>query len=178
MKLIRPDAYFVSVLDIRPEDLIERGIRGVILDLDNTLLPRTMDTVPEQIADWVFLLEEAGLQVVVVSNNFHERGVRAAASIGAEFVGKAMKPFRRGLLSACERMNLAPSEVLCVGDQTYTDILGAHLCGMQAWLVQPLVKQDLKHTKLLRVVDRIALRGMKPEGGSMPVFDIRGEHSK
>ncbi len=165
MPLLKPDRFFVSVLDITPELLAAAGVKGLILDLDNTLLPRTEHTVPANLAAWVSEVQAAGIKCVCLSNNWHERVVDTAASLGLDFVGKAVKPLPHGFIIARRRLGLRRREVAVVGDQVFTDILGAHLGGLRGFMVLPLVKQDLWHTLLLRHVEHFITRNMVPEGG-------------
>ena len=169
MGLFKPDDYYVSVLDIDPYLLKKAGIKGIILDLDNTILPRTTYTVPDNLKNWVLSLKDAGLKACFLSNNWHERVVNNAKDLNVELVGKAVKPLVHGFFIARRRMRLSRKETLVIGDQTYTDILGAHLAGLKAYLVMPLSAQDLWHTKLLRKMDRFFLRNLKPKGDT-PAF--------
>lgn len=164
MRFFRPDEYYASVLSIEPRALVERGFKGVLLDVDNTLMPRTDAQVPARMADWVQRCQEAGLATLVLSNSFQDRVLGAVEQLGTQFIGKAMKPLPGGYRKACRQLGLHPQELVMVGDQTYTDILGAHLAGMHAILVQPLGSVDLGHTRLLRKLDRIILHKMPPQG--------------
>ena len=164
MPLFRPREYFASVLDIDPGALVERGFKGVLLDVDNTLMPRTDTRVPAKMADWVERCKAAGLKVLVLSNSFQDRVVGAVEQLGCEFVGKAMKPLPGGYKRAEELLGLRAEELVMVGDQTYTDILGANLAGIHSILVMPLGSVDLWHTRLLRKLDKLILLRMHPKG--------------
>lgn len=164
MPLFRPREYYASVLDIDPKALLARGIKGVLLDVDNTLMPRTDTQVPAKMAAWVKSCQEAGLATLVLSNSFQERVTCAVRQLGCEFVGKAMKPLPAGYRRAQELLGLGPGELCMVGDQTYTDILGANLAGIHSILVLPLGKVELWHTRVFRLVERILLLGMHPKG--------------
>lgn len=164
MPLLRPREYYASVLDIDPVALVSRGYKGVLLDVDNTLMPRTDTEVPAKMAQWVRCLQEAGLATLVLSNSFQGRVASAVEELGCEFVGKAMKPLPGGFKRAEELLGLKPRELVMVGDQTYTDILGANLAGIHSILVMPLGSVDLWHTRLLRKLDKLILLGMRPKG--------------
>lgn len=166
MSLLEPDGYFVSVLDIDPEALRSRGYRAVLLDLDNTLQARGEQGMDARVATWVRSLVDAGLGVVLVSNSMKERAVRAAGLLGVPLVRKAMKPLSRGYVRACAALGVACRDAVMIGDQTYTDVLGAHLVGMDAILVMPLSGDDPLHTHLLRGIDRWAVRAMRATGSS------------
>lgn len=169
MRLFKPDAYYVSVLDIDLSALRAQGVKGLLLDVDNTLLPRTEREVPENLRVWVKGARDAGFSLCLLSNNWHERVVATAESLGLPLVGKAVKPLPHGFFLARRRLGLSHRACAMVGDQSFTDVLGAHLSGMRALLVMPLVPQDLWHTRLLRRLDRFFLRGMEPVGGP-PAF--------
>ncbi len=169
MGLFKPNDYYVSVLDIDPEQLKAQGYKGLILDLDNTILPRTTYTVPANLKAWVMSVKEAGLKACFLSNNWHERVVNNAKDLDIPLVGRAVKPLIHGFIIAKKRLGLKRKEILVIGDQTYTDILGAHLAGFKAYLVMPLSSQDLWHTKLLRKMDKFFLRNLIPKGDS-PAF--------
>ena len=177
MPLFRPDEYYVSVLDIDLEALAASGIKGVLLDLDNTLMPRDIEYVPENLSQWVEDVKAAGMVPVLLSNSFKDRVVNAAEQLDVMLIGKAMKPLRRGYVESCEKLGMSKKELVMVGDQTYTDILGAHLFGMRAILVTPLSKVDLVHTKVLRLLDKLFLVGMRPKGGE-PAYTNGGDGVK
>ena len=169
MRLFKPDEYFVSVLDIPLDELHKRGIEGIILDIDNTILPRTTMEVPDNLKEWVLQLKREGFKVCLLSNNWHQRVVDTAKDLDLKLIGKALKPSPHGFITAKKFLNQPKEKCVMIGDQTFTDILGAHLAGMRAILVMPLAEQDLWHTKLLRHLDKIFLRNMSPEG-SAPAF--------
>ena len=170
MPLFKPDEYYVSVLDIDPNVLKRRGVKGILLDLDNTILPRTSHTAPDNLKAWVQSVKDAGLKVCCLSNNFHNRVIQCAKEMDVTLLTKCMKPFPLSFYRGRAKIGkLKRKEVVAIGDQFYTDILGAHLSGIKGILVTPLVSQDLKHTKILRKLDRFVLRGTKPLGGA-PAF--------
>ena len=160
---LRPDAYFRSVLDIDASRLVAQGVRAVFLDLDNTILPRGLHVVPVGIAAWVRGLKDAGLKVCILSNSNKPKVAEAARQLELPAIQRAKKPLGRGFAEALELCGVAPGQAVIVGDQTYTDILGAHRAGMRGILVRPLSDNDLWHTRLLRVVDRLACAGLEPQ---------------
>lgn len=163
---MRPDAYYVSVLDIEPHALVEHGYRAVLLDLDNTLQPRGADTLSPEVIAWVRSLEDAGLGVALVSNSGRKRTLEAARTLDVPLVRNAMKPFTRGYVQACAMLGVACNQAVMIGDQSYTDVLGAHRVGMDAILVVPQSGADPLHTHLLRMLDRRAVHGMRAIGSA------------
>lgn len=166
MRGIRPDAYYVSVFDIDPQMLVEQGYRAVLFDLDNTLQPRGSVGLSDEAIAWVRSLEEAGLGVALISNTAHERVVEAALVLDVPLVRNAMKPFAHGYVEACAMLGVACGQAVMIGDQSYTDVLGAHRVGMDAILVVPQSGSDPLHTHFLRMLDRRSVRGMRAIGSS------------
>lgn len=172
---LRPDAYFRSVLDIDASRLAAQGVRAVFLDLDNTILPRGLHVVPVSIAAWVQGLKDAGLKVCILSNSNKPKVAEVARQLELPAIQRAKKPLGRGFAEALELCGVTPGQAVIVGDQTYTDILGAHRAGMRGILVRPLSDNDLWHTRLLRVVDRLACTGLEPQhaGGREQDAEVR-----
>lgn len=160
MLSIRPDEYYASVLDIDPEHVVDEGYKAVLLDLDNTLLPRGAAVLSPDIIQWVVELRSAGLRVALLSNNSGDRAPIAARPLGIPVIGSAFKPLKRGYLRACAALGVAPRDTLMIGDQSYTDVLGAHRLGMDAYMVMPQNQNDPAHTRALRLIDKIAVDGM------------------
>jgi HAD superfamily phosphatase (TIGR01668 family) len=159
---LAPDLYFTSVHAIDLDGLWSSGVRVLLLDLDNTVLPRDTNVVPDTSKSWVAELKERGFKVCAVSNNWHERVRVVAAELGVEIVDHAVKPLPFAFLRALARVDGRTREAAVVGDQLFTDILGGKLLGMRTVLVQPLSTADLAHTLLLRRLEAIVLKRRSP----------------
>lgn len=157
---LRPDALFPDVTAIRAGWLLGQGVRALLLDLDNTIVARGHSDVPAGVRRWAAELQDAGVSLCILSNTEKPRLARAGEELGVPVVGGALKPFRRGYVRACSLLGVPAREAAMVGDQSYTDVLGAHLAGMRAFMVEPLGAEDLPHTRLLRCIDHLATRGM------------------
>ncbi len=165
MSLLQPDLYYRSVTDIDPDALRQRGIRMVLLDLDNTLVPRNTTQAAPEVREWLQTAKDSGLLVTIVSNNWHERVQKAADSLGVPILGKATKPFPSAFRKALEHADETPRTAAVVGDQIFTDILGGNLLGALTVLVVPLAGgSDLPHTRVLRGLERLVLRNRSPNG--------------
>ena len=126
-----------SALD--PEALAARGIRLVLADLDNTLVPYRVAQPSPQLTAWRDALAAQGIALFILSNSRKPgRAQNFAQALGVPFQGRSGKPRRRGHLQAMERMGCTPAQTVMVGDQIFTDILGANLCGMRSVLLDPL----------------------------------------
>ena len=159
---LAPDSYLSSVHAIDLEDLAARGIRVLLLDLDNTLLPRDTNVVPDELKAWAAGLRERGFSVCLVSNNWHERVHHVASELGFDLVDKAIKPLPFAFRQALRLENAKASETCVIGDQLFTDILGGNMLGMRTILVAPLSATDLPHTLLLRRLEALVLGGRVP----------------
>lgn len=143
-----------AVYDIKVEDLERHGIRAVLVDLDNTLIAwNNPDGTPEM-KKWLHDMRDAGIKVVVVSNNTTERVRRAVEKFDIDYVPWSMKPFNFGIRKALGKYNILPDEVVMVGDQLMTDIRAAHRAGIRSILVRPLVQTDSNKTKFNRMRER------------------------
>lgn len=153
--------------NIDPNQLKQLGIRVVFSDLDNTLIAwNNPDGTPE-LREWMQKLADAQIQLIVVSNNSHERIGHAVEKIGLPFVSRALKPLPVGIKKTLKQMQLAPSEVVMVGDQIMTDILAANGAGIRSILVQPLLPSDKWITKPNRMMEKQVMRIMQHQDATM-----------
>lgn len=133
-----PDLTAQTVYDLAPADLVRRGVRFVILDVDNTLAPYTVQEADENMRAWVDGLRGAGLELFILSNNRGERPARFAAALGLPFRKKAWKPFPRQARAVMAERGYSGAETAFIGDQIYTDVACAKWCGARAVLVHPI----------------------------------------
>lgn len=158
MSLLRPDDVIEHIAQITPEFLAARGLRGLLLDLDNTLVPYgSYDEAGEMLA-WANDLRGAGIRLYLLSNATGQRAAFWLSRLGFEGVGLAGKPNPRAYLRAVRALNLLPKQVGMVGDQVFTDVLGGNLAGLHTVLVRPLAVNALPHTRLARKLETVVLR--------------------
>jgi putative phosphatase len=156
----RPTKYAARISQIDPVELRARGIRGAICDLDNTLVGfRTLAPLDEDAA-WVRRAHDAGVRVAVLTNNGTPWASEVAKSLGVPCIPRARKPLPHGFRRAMRVLELTPEEVVVIGDQLFTDVLGAKLAGLEVILVDPLVRYDPWNTRPLRWIERIVMRGV------------------
>lgn len=135
-----PKEYVRSVRDIDFKELFEDGYRGVIFDIDNTLVPHNAPA-DESIMGFFDMLNKTGFKTFLLSNNAEERAKRFCEDVSAEgYIYKAGKPSPKGYLKAAEDMGLKATEVIFVGDQIFTDIWGANNAGIRSIMVEPVKK--------------------------------------
>lgn len=134
-----PQGVYPSVTDISPKLLAAKGIRLVLADLDNTLAPYRVTEPPSTVVAWKQNLEEVGIMLFLLSNSRKPgRAQRFAEKLGIPYQGHSGKPKRAGYLRAMERMGCTSEETVMVGDQIFTDTLGANNAGVIPLLVQPI----------------------------------------
>lgn len=160
--MLSPDRYYTTVLDIDLDELQSVGIDTLLMDLDNTLLPRDTNVVPQNVRAWARVLEERGFRVCLVSNNWHDRVFSVADQLGFQLVAKAVKPLPFAFLAALRKVGATRRQATVVGDQLFTDVLGGKLLGISTTLVTPLSESDLPHTLFLRMIERRLLAGRVP----------------
>lgn len=154
MGIFTPTALKPRVTEITPEFLRELGIAAVLLDVDNTIATYTSHNPAPGAVDWAQRLVEAGFRVVIVSNNYKKRVGPFAARFGLDFICFAMKPLPFGYLNACRRLGLKCRECAIIGDQIFTDVVGANLCGMRSVLLEPIEPEEGWTFKVRRHFER------------------------
>ncbi|MEO6991981.1 MAG: YqeG family HAD IIIA-type phosphatase [Candidatus Baltobacteraceae bacterium] len=155
--MLRPHAFAERLTSISLDQLAADGVRGLIVDLDNTLLGYRDETLAEGDAAWIAAALARGLRVVLVSNNFNDRVKRIGAALGVPAVSSALKPLPHGFLRALAILGTKRRATIVVGDQLFTDVLGARLCGLRAILTHPLAAHDFAGTRVLRFLERLVL---------------------
>ena len=144
------------------EDLAARGVKALLLDLDNTLCDPRGDLLPAEALSFCARMEELGLRGYVLSNGPRGRAERLAAQLGLPCTSRARKPLRGAYRRALGELGLTTEAVAAVGDQFLTDALGAIGMGMALVLVEPRFARDKPLVKLARPVDRV-LRRLIPQ---------------
>ena len=134
-----PRGVYPSVTSLDPKKLKEKGITLVLADLDNTLVPyKVLEPSPE-VAAWMTALKGEGIDLFLLSNSRKPgRAQKFAQQVGIPYQGHSGKPKKAGYLKAMERMGRTPQETVMVGDQIFTDTLGANRAGVTPLLIQPI----------------------------------------
>ena len=151
-----PDAYMDSTYVIDFEKLYKEGIRGVIFDIDNTLVPHGAPA-DERAIRLFARLRSIGLDYCLISNNQLPRVKPFADAVQAIFVEDAHKPSRKNYLKAMKLMHVDLDSCIFVGDQIFTDVYGAKRCGMRTILVKPLHPKEEIQIVLKRYLEKIVL---------------------
>lgn len=133
-----PDRAYPDIYAITPAFIRGRGIRLLLLDLDNTLLPYEIDEPTPRLRNWILRMRAAGAEPVIFSNNRGGRPAIVAEKLGVGFIGRAKKPNPRKLVSLLRKKGIAKGAAALIGDQIYTDIFCARRAGVLALAVRPI----------------------------------------
>lgn len=155
MRWLVPYRYARRIEDVDPRALRADGIRGVILDLDNTIVAWNAPDPAPDVQRWVADLTAAGVRACIVSNNFTGRARAVAQRLGVPVVAGAIKPTPWAFRRAMRVMDTEPEETALVGDQLFTDVLGGNLLGLKTILVDPLSAREFPTTMLVRRIERL-----------------------
>jgi uncharacterized protein len=164
LKRFLPNEHVKTVLEITPERLKEKGIKGIITDLDNTLVAWNQPDATPEIIEWFKIMKNAGIQVTIISNNTEERVRHFSSPLEIPFISKARKPLSNAFKKAQKTMGLTEDEIVVVGDQLLTDVFGGNSAKFHTILVVPVVKTDGFTTRINRKIERIILNWFRKRG--------------
>ncbi|MFH5182712.1 YqeG family HAD IIIA-type phosphatase [Paenibacillus sp. TAB 01] len=152
-----------TIYDIDLHELWKQGKRGIITDLDNTLVGAKAPLATPELIDWLKVVAQIGFQVVIVSNNNKVRVAQFAEPLSLPFIYRAKKPTSAAFHKALQLMKLSADEAIVIGDQMMTDVLGGNRMGLYTVLVLPIAKADEGvFTKIVnRTLEKVALTWMK-----------------
>ena len=153
-----PEYYFKTFDEATAEFLLSLGIKGIILDIDNTLEPYEHPVPGEQVIAWLESLKRAGISAAFVSNNNKERVELFNKDLRLPAYHKAGKPFSKNIKRAMADMGTTKKNTILMGDQVFTDVLAAHMSGLRAILLPPINDKKDVITKIKRYFERPVLR--------------------
>ncbi len=159
----KPEFYFRNFEVATADFLISNGIKGIILDVDNTLEPYENSLPGDHVVRWLEELHRNGISASIVSNNNGDRINLFNKDLCLPVFYKAKKPFKKNLLRAMKAMGTDVGNTILMGDQIFTDVWAAHNSGIPAILVPPINdKKDLL-TKFKRWLEKPILKGREPQ---------------
>ena len=153
-----PEYRFETFDQATAEFLLSIGIRGVLLDIDNTLEPYEHPLPGEKVLRWLESLHAVGIKTAIVSNNGKERVELFNKSIGMPAYYKAGKPFTRNIKRAMTDIDATKETTIFIGDQILTDVWAAHNAGIRAILVPPINDRRDPLTRFKRVLEKPILK--------------------
>ena len=133
-----PKQLVPSLTDLTADDLRQKGIRLLMLDFDNTIVPYTTSIPTDEMAQWLENITESDILLCVVSNSKRDRVKIFCRKYGIPCITHAKKPFRKGIRACLERFGVPAGEAAIAGDQIYTDTLGGNCAGVHTILVEAI----------------------------------------
>lgn len=161
MSIFYPHERYRTILDISPQMIAESGFRGVILDVDNTLTTHDNPVPSDGVQAWLNAAKALGLKLIILSNNSPKRVSLFAKLLGLDFESNGKKPLPVGYRRALSRLGLGPKEAVAIGDQIFTDVLGARLAGIYCILVNPIKLEHTRFFRFKRWLERPILSGFE-----------------
>jgi HAD superfamily phosphatase (TIGR01668 family) len=152
--LFKPTIALRTVCDISMDVLRELDVKALILDVDNTLTTHDNPDVKPEVLEWVGLMKSHGVGLMIVSNNYPERVQPLADRLGIGYVPRGQKPLPKGFSEACRRLGVPKRYVCAVGDQIFTDVLGANLKGIKSIFVFPIEYETTTFFRVKRTLEK------------------------
>lgn len=163
-KRLCPDVRVHSIYEIDLEKLRAKGIRGIVFDLDNTLIEwDNHQPAPEMLA-WMKKVKDEGFLVCLLSNNSSRRVEQIAVQLEVPFFAPARKPLLYTFRLALKSLGLSPGDAAMVGDQLFTDVLGGNRLGMFTIWVTPMSSKEFFGTRITRAAERVLVRKLIAKG--------------
>lgn len=153
-----PNTYLESVKEINISFLKENKIKALILDVDNTILDFDKN-IPEGIEKWCEDLKKQGIKFCILSNSNHKEKVEMVAKkLDVPYFYFGTKPLKRGFKKAIKLLEEKEENIAAVGDQIFTDIIGANRCHIFSILVKPIAEKDLFITRIKRPLENYIVK--------------------
>lgn len=147
-----------KVQNINLNELSNMGIKGLILDIDNTLVPSFIKEANSHALDWIGKVKSKGFKLCLVSNATKRRVDKFNEKLRLEAIYRASKPISLSFRKALKVLDLRACEAATVGDQIFTDIYGGNKIGMYTILVKPINKRESLFIRLKRLPERYILK--------------------
>ncbi len=163
MSSFKPDIYRKNIFDISYSTLKNKGIKLLLFDLDNTIIPISEDIVSLKTKELFDKLNK-DFKVMIVSNSLNKRVSLIANSLNISYISFARKPLTCSFKKAIKINQVSNEEAVIIGDQLFTDILGGKKVSIKTILVDPLTKKDFKITKINRFLEKICFRKLQKCG--------------
>lgn len=163
-KKLCPKLQVGSVLELDLTQLRERGITGIIFDLDNTLVEWKQDQLTPEVIAFIQQLKDQGFKMAILSNALEYRVEAVARMLDIPYISRAVKPRKSPFRKAMDLMQTTPETTAVVGDQIFTDILGGNRMKLYTIWIPPLSSTEFISTKAVRKLERLVVKGFRKKG--------------
>lgn len=164
LEKLYPKVQANSVLELDLGKLRSMGIRGIIFDLDNTLVEWKQDILNPEVVAMVSRFKEEGFCLCILSNALEHRVEVVAKVLDIPYVSRAAKPRKSSFRKALELLGTTPGETAVVGDQLFTDILGGNRMALYTIWTPPLSTTEFVSTRAVRQLERLVIRRFRKRG--------------
>ena len=169
MEKYRPDIYRKNIYQIHYEDLQKEGIKCLLFDLDNTIIPYNKKQVSNELKDLFHQLKELKFKLIVMSNSSKKRLLRIKEQVKVPIIYRAMKPVKMNFKRVMAQYKYEENQMAIIGDQLLTDIKGGNKVGITTILVDPLIAKDGLFTRINRhrerkIFEKMGIHGLLFKG--------------
>ncbi len=161
LERLYPDLIVDKIQDIDLKILERKKIKGLILDIDNTLVPQHMKEANESAVSWIESVKTAGFKTCIVSNASEKRVVKFNENLKVLAIHRASKPGTKAFLKAARLMDIKINEIAVIGDQIFTDVYGGNKAGAFTILVKPIDKKEFFFVRFKRFFEKPILRSYR-----------------
>lgn len=159
--LLYPKLYYKNIQSIDLDELERLKIKGIILDVDNTLIDYKR-IMPSEVKTWVEQAKNKDFKVCILSNsNRKDKISKVANDLELEYIMCAKKPSKSGYVKVLKLLGLPPEECAAVGDQVFTDVIGANRMNINSIYVEPISLKEYWYTKWKRPIEAFILNKYK-----------------
>ena len=164
MLLLKPTLFIPNVTDISLNLFKKMDIEAIILDIDDTLVPPKENEINEEILNWTYIIKSSNIKIILVSNNFKKRVGKIAQKLDLPYIYWGMKPLTTGINRAVKILDVSKEKIAVIGDQIFTDVLGANLAGVKSILINPLTPGKSITLKLKRFMEKPIRKKFQKQG--------------
>ena len=159
--ILYPKLYYKNVQSVDIAELKEHGVKGIAIDIDNTLIDYKQE-VSDDVAKWVDDVRNSDIKICILSNSNNKAKVTKVANrLNLDYIMLAKKPLKCGFKKVLKKLDMEPASVASIGDQVFTDVLGANMMNMVSVYVEPINKKEYWYTKWKRPLESYILSKRK-----------------
>ena len=163
--MFKPNIKLHRITDITLELLCKKNIKGLVLDVDNTLSTHHGISLVEGLENWISIMQDAGIKLIILSNSKEKRVKPFADKIGLDYASLGCKPLPFGYMKVKKRLGFKRKEIAIVGDQMFTDVIGGNFFGIITIMTDLILAEDKPSFKIRRKLEKKFLKKMKVENG-------------
>jgi len=153
--MVKQQKIFKRVQDITPEYINQENIKGLLVDMDNTLLPWHEVKISDESRKWLDTMQNIGVKICIITNSGISRTSKVMENTDLDYIHTALKPFPFNFIKGRKKLGVKRKNVCVIGDQLLTDALGSRIVGYKCIIVEPMSLKEQKGTYINRFLERI-----------------------